>query len=445
MSFFRQVLATYVDAWQNAGAAGQRFLISALFFAIRILTYTVAFPLYATALGYSPGQVGLLVAATTLSLFAFGIPITRIGSGSWNRRIMVLGPLVGASGMLIILTSGANAFWLTIFGCLISGMSSNVFWILGDPLLAASAQERNRPQIFALKFALLTIGFGVGGALGGWIPALASSAGAAEVRALSTALMFVIVLDVMQSILYRSIPRTTVPTVHRPVSNEEPSVGAPVVERFRGPAMIGIFLLLLIPEMGMAIGYNSIRPFLSLFFRETFGVSTGTTGTLIGSMQLLGGFCALLIPSFAMKMGNVHAMAVLRFLGGLSIALILGVHALPIVVLLFFTHYAMVDGTSATFVTEAMSRLPAIRRTSFAGLAAMVWSFSSSIAAATSGYLQGLTGDFTSAFSVGLCGYALSVLWLMFAYPRLPALTIRGAGTGPAETVPGPSVAAAKE
>ena len=421
MWFARSLLSAYEEAWRNAGSAGRLFLFTGFFFAVRTLIFIVAFPLYISSLGYSPSQVGLLVASTTISLFLFGVPIMRMAARGLNLRLLRIGPLISAIAMIIILTAAPRGFWLAVPGCLIAGMSGNVFWVLGDPLLAASAQERYRPQIFALKFALLTIGFGLGGGFGGWIPAAAAAAGASESRSLAAALVAVLFLDLLQAALYRRIPLVT-PAKLAPPPRADATPDT--VERFSGAAMIAMFILLLIPEMGMATGFNAIRPFLSLYFRETFDISTGTTGTLIGLMQLMGGFFALLIPSVALRLGNVRAMALLRSAGAMAIVLVLGIQSLPIVVMLFFVHYATSDGTSATFITEAMSRLPISRRTSFAGLAAMMWSLSSSIASSASGFLQDQTGGFTAAFSLGVAGYVVSVTWLLVVYPRLPSLSV---------------------
>jgi cyanate permease len=174
--------------------------------------------------------------------------------------------------------------------------------------------------------------------------------------------------------------------------------------------------------MGMATAYQAIRPFLSLFFDETYGLAPGKTGSIIGVMQLIGGFSALLIPGIAIRLGNVTTMALLRFVGGLMVLLIVGLSALPIVLFCLLAHYSVVDGTEATFVTEAMRRLPHSWRTTFAGLAAMLWSLCSALVASISGYLQDQTGGFDASFALGAAALITSACWLRFAYHRIPDL-----------------------
>ena len=412
------LIASYRDAWREAGS-GQWFLIAGCIFAARILAFNVAFPLYAKERGFDSGQIGLLLAAVAISLFLFGVPVTMLGARGKSRATLIAGPLVASGGMVLILLSPGDAFGPALIGCLFAGMASNVFWILGDPILAGAVPARSRSHVFALKFALLTAGFAVGGLLGGWIPSILGATGASTETALAGALVGVILLDVCQALCYRQMPRTAArgPGAASPTSSERP--------RFHGLAMWAMFMLLLVPEMGMATGFNSIRPYMSLFFNEEFGLTAGITGTAIGLMQLVGGFGTLLIPALAVRFGAGRTMALLRFIGAGSILLALGVAALPVVLIFFFVHYSIVDGTEATFVNDVMARVPASQRTVYSAAAATIWSIFSAIAASTSGYLQDMTGGFGAAFGVGAVALLISAGWLLLVLPRIPPLFVK--------------------
>ncbi|CAN5549793.1 hypothetical protein BH23CHL4_BH23CHL4_03950 [soil metagenome] len=412
------LISSYRDAWKDA-ASGQWFLIGGFIFAARILAFNVAFPLYAKERGFDSSQIGLLLAAVAISLFVFGAPVTMLGARGRSRITLIIGPLIASCGILLIVLSPGDSFGPALVGCLLAGMASNVFWILGDPILVSAAPPHSRSHVFALKFALLTMGFAAGGLLGGWIPSILEAMGASPIHALAGALAAVMLLDILQSLCYRNIPRAT------SSRRDAASIASSERPRFTGLAMWGIFLLLLVPEMGMATGYNAIRPYISLFFDQEFGLSAGSTGTAISVMQLSGGIGALLIPSLAVKIGPGRTMALLRCVGGLVIALALGAAALPIVLMLFFVHYSIVDGTGATYINEVMSRLPTSQRTIFSAIAATVWSVFSAIAASTSGYLQDVTGGFGAAFGVGVVAYFISAGWLFLVLPRIPSLVVR--------------------
>jgi predicted MFS family arabinose efflux permease len=170
----------------------------------------------------------------------------------------------------------------------------------------------------------------------------------------------------------------------------------------------------------MAIGHNSIRPFLSLFFEERHGLAPGVIGTVMSSLALAGGIGALLIPTLSRKIGNIGAIRILRISAATLILLLFSGIPVAAIVALLVLHYFILDGTEATFVTEAMERLPEERRSVFSGAYAMLWSTGSFAAAALSGAIQNRPGlGFGVAYAVGACGYLFSVLWLSVVYPRL--------------------------
>jgi predicted MFS family arabinose efflux permease len=427
------LIGAYHDTWRQAHRA-HWFLIAGFLFAARILAFNVAFPLFAKERGFDSSQIGLLLAAVAISLFLFGIPITRFGSRGRSRQTLITGPLIAAAGMLLILVSPGSAMAPAIAGCLLAGMASNVFWVLGDPILAGVVPAEHRPRVFALKFTILTVGFAAGGLIGGWIPATLQRLGLSDLHAYAGALVVVLALDLAQSVCYWRMPATSAgPSRTTQVADAEHP-------RFSGLAFWGLLLLFIVPEMGMAMGYNAIRPYLSLFFDEEFGLAAGATGTVISLMQLAGGVGSLLIPSLALRIGPIRAMSLLRALGGAMIFIALGVHALPVVLLCFFVQYSIVDGTEATFINEAMHRMPHVQRPVFSAAAAAAWSLCSAIATSVSGFLQDETGGFGAAFGLGAAAYVASACWVLLVLPRIPNLF---AGCAPA-IAPRPAAAGAE-
>jgi hypothetical protein len=121
------VLGSYRDTWRATGPAGRRFLAGGMLYAVRLLTFTVAFPLFAKSRGFDSGEIGWLIGGHALSLFVFGVPVTFFGGRGHTRLLLMAGPLVGALGQAVILTAPDRAFALTFVGCLLSGMVSTMF------------------------------------------------------------------------------------------------------------------------------------------------------------------------------------------------------------------------------------------------------------------------------------------------------------------------------
>ena len=420
------MLGSYRDTWRATGPAGRRFLTGGVLYAVRMMTFTVSYPLFLKSRGFDSGDIGWLVGGVALSLFVFGVPVTVLGARGHTRLLLMAGPLLAALGQLVILAAPNSQFALTFLGSLLAGMVGTMFWILGDPLLAATTPAAHRAHVYALKFALFTGGMSLGGGLGGWVPAgLESFAGFTEERALASTLILVAVLDCTQSFAYGLIPAGAVP---RPV----PRIATAV--RSSGKRAWSVLLLLLLfamPEAGMAMGHNSIRPFLPLFFEERLGLSTGVIGTVMAVLALCGGVGALFVPAVAGRVGNLRSIGLLRAFGAGMVALCFGGVGTALVIAFLLAYYSVADGTEATFITESMERIPVDRRTAFSGVYAMVWSASSFTASAASGALQDLPGaGFGAAFGLGIIGYAFSIFWITVVYPRLPNPVARAPAIG---------------
>jgi MFS family permease len=233
-------------------------------------------------------------------------------------------------------------------------------------------------------------------------------------------MIVIALLDCAQSIAYALMPAGAVP---RP----SPRIATPT----RKPGKLAwtatlLLVLFAMPEAGMAMGHNSIRPFLPLFFEERLGLSTAIIGTVMASLALCGGIGALFVPAVAGRIGNTRSIGILRAFSAGMVALCFGGVGTAIVIALLFAYYSVADGTEATFITESMERIPTDRRTAFSGIYAMVWSASSFAASAASGALQDRPGaGFGAAFSLGIFGYAFSIFWITVVYPRLPRLGAR--------------------
>jgi predicted MFS family arabinose efflux permease len=415
----RRFAAEYQRTWNATGPAGRGFLLAGFFYLIRAFAFTVAFPLFAKERGYGPSEIGLFLAASQFSLFLLGVPITFLGGRGHARRVMTVAPAIAAAGIAIILTAPEGSTSLTALGSLLAGAGGASFWVLGDPLLAQTTPVGERAHIFALKFFVLTIAGALGGGLGGWIPGTLEAGGnMSALSALGATLAVLGALDLVQTLLYARIP----PYETRIVRTMQAKRRAKIKGR-REWVPWAVMIAFAVPEVGMALGHNSIRPFLSLFFTEEHGFSASSTGTALAILGLLGGAGALATPRVAARLGNVASIALLRVIGAVTIVLwFIGFGVAPVLALMVI-YYLVMDGTEAMFIAESMNRMPASRRTWFSGIYAMAWSISASFASIISGTVQDRNdGKFGAAFAVGTFGYIFSVIWILFVFPRLPVL-----------------------
>jgi MFS family permease len=349
-----------------------------------------------------------------------------MGGRGFSRRLLTFGPLIAGIGLVTILLAPDGAVAITLLGALLSGFGGATFWVLGDPLLAHTTPLSMRANVYALKFFLVTIGVSLGGGIGGWVPGLFEVGGFSSQSALAATLAIFVLFDLGQTLVFGWIPVYEPARAPRPRSPKSSGGRRAAIDWLPWLVMIA----LAVPELGMALGHNSIRPFLSLFFTQSYELGTAATGTALAVLGLLGGIGALATPRIAKRLGNVGAIVLLRVTASVAIVLWFSGLGLPAVIGLMVVYYLVMDGTEAIFITEGMSRLPASRRTWFSGIYAMAWSASASAASVISGAVQERNdGRFGTAFIIGAGGYLFSVLWMVTVYPRLPNLAERDDGT----------------
>jgi predicted MFS family arabinose efflux permease len=409
----RQAVRDYRDTWERSGPGGRAILLGSLVFVARVVGFSFLFPLYAKASGYSTEQYGLLYSLISIVPIVALVPILWLARRGWDRRLMMIGPALGLAGITVLIVARELPLGYWVPAMILIGGSSATYWTLSDPLLAEATHPEIRARAFALKWLFFTIGSSVGALLAGVVPELLKSFGGVGERNSYWAMLFVLgMLDLAQIRFFSGSP----------VRRMARAPGLSWKQRRAAFRAIGVALVLFaIADATSALGYNTIRPYISLFLTEGHGLSSGAAGLVIGSTAFVAAAGALSMPMLAQRIGNTRAMAILRLGGAASIAgwFLVG-DSTALVIALIFLYYGLVDGTSALYSTEVMGRLPASARDLMAGLNNVLWSLVSAGAVALSGYLQDRPGGgFGLAFSVAVVGYIVSALWCALVLPRI--------------------------
>jgi len=401
---------SYASTWRETGPVGRRFLTGAALYASRLGATILLLPLLANARGYAGGEIGILISAASLPLLVFSLPVTRLARRGWHRHLLALAPLLAGAGLSLVALLPPGQLAATAVAAFLSGLGGAAFWSLGDPILAGTTPPGRRTHVFALKFFIWISGMAVGGVLGGWLPALIGRFGFEPAAAFAGAMLVVVALDLSQAVAFWSLPLPR----ERPRSKTAGAVAA-------GAPWLSIFALV-VPEIFVAIGFGSVKPYLSLFLVEGQGFSTSATGSVLALAAAAGGAGALALPGIIGRVGSVPALVACRLLGGAVIALwFLGLGA-PLLVLLICLYWAVIDGSEGPYVAAALERLPAADRSSFSALYALLWSLGSAGAAFVGGRIQEATSGFAVAFGVGIAGYLVCGAWVGLVFPRLPPL-----------------------
>lgn len=146
----------------------------------RLLLSVVAFQFIGTGLvlpfwvvylheirGFSLDTVGLLMALLSLAGFVVlgpgGVVIDRIGA----RKTMIASLLSAFTGQLVM--AFATTIPVAAVGLALVGSSFGLAWPASQSMVASIVPSRIRPRYFGMNFALLNLGVGIGGIIGGFV------------------------------------------------------------------------------------------------------------------------------------------------------------------------------------------------------------------------------------------------------------------------------------
>lgn len=403
--------AEYRDTWRESGAGGQAILLGTFLFLLRGIGFSFLMPLYAKASGFSTEQYGLLFAIQNITPIVALVPILILARRGWDRRLMMLGPAIGFLGLVTFVVARDYSFGYWAIGAILVGFSGSTYWTLSDPLLAEATTHATRPRAYALKWLFFILGSSAGALIAGVGPeALRTAISTSELNSYWSLLIVLAVFELSQVWVFRRAPV-------RQFGRHASSTG----EAHLPIRSIAISLVLFgTAEATFGMGYNVIRPFMSLFLTERQGMSSGTAGALIASTAIFAAVGGLLMPVLGKTIGNSRSLALLRFSGAMAVAAWFAVENIASVAMLTLLYYGLMDGTSALYAAEIMGRLPAASRDLMAGVNNVMWSVVAAGSAWLSGYLQDLPGGgFGLAFSVGITGYMLSAIWCLLILPRI--------------------------
>jgi MFS family permease len=187
----------------------------------------ILLPVYLTALGHSPAEIGLVATAALLGSSLLTIAIGLIGARQDHRRL-----LIAASGLMVatgLAFASANAFTVLLliaFAGTANPSAGNVsiFVPLEHTVLTRQVRDRDRTRLFA-RYSLVGAMAAAVGSLATALPDLMVGPGLDRTAALKAMFVLYGCLGVIGGLLYARIPPVPPPPKDRPRSALGPSRG----------------------------------------------------------------------------------------------------------------------------------------------------------------------------------------------------------------------------
>lgn len=266
-------------------------------------------PFYATSLGASPLEVGLLFASySACQLLA--APVLGAWSDRWGRRPVLLLSLLGTAvsfALLAVARSVPTLFVARVVDGLSGGNISTARAYIADV-----TEEDERARRFALIGAAFGLGFVLGPALGGALSRFGYAAPAWAAVALTVAAM---------AFAWRWLPET----VHR-VQVAAPAPWRRIPDALRRPHL----RVLLGVDFAYWCTAAVYQTTFALFVSRRFGLDAAHTGYLLAVWGLVGAAVQVgLVGPVVRRWGEQRALAGGLVLAGTALLSASAAHALP--------------------------------------------------------------------------------------------------------------------
>jgi MFS family permease len=257
----------------------------------RLLLSVVAFQFIGTGLvlpfwvvylheirGFELDTVGLLMALLSLAGFVVvgpgGVVIDRIGA----RKTMI-GSLLMAFGGEITMAF-ATTIPLAIVGLSLVGASFGLAWPASQSMVATIIPSAIRPRYFGMNFALLNLGVGIGGIIGGLVADVDRPV-TFQVMYLAEAASYV----PATLLLLGPLRHSGGPQPHASADHEEAdAAGVGYVALLRRP---GVLSLTLLSFLAAFIGYAQLNAGMPAYARAISEVSTRALGWAFAANTLV--------------------------------------------------------------------------------------------------------------------------------------------------------------
>lgn len=373
-------------------------------FAILIL------PVYLTAIGFSPLQIGIVASASLLGTAVLTLITGFIAPRFELRNLFLAGAaLIVVTGLVFPVVETFGPVLLIAFIGSINPSAGDLGMLvpLEHALLTKETADRDRTAIFA-RYSLIGALTAALGALAAALPELLASHGWSKPGALRLMFYVYAALGLAASLLYRRLPRDHAHAENRPKTALGPSRGI-------------VYKLAALFSLDAFAGGFVVQSLLALWLFQRFNLSLEAASLFFFCASLLGAFSFPVAAWLSRRIGLVNTMVFTHIPSSLCLIAAAFSSDLTVVLSLLLVRAALSQMDVPTRSSYVMAVVTPAERTAAASVTAVPRSLASSISPAIAGFM--LAGPF-SALPLVVCGslkiaYDLALLW-MFRHTRPP-------------------------
>ena len=370
----------------------------------------IILPVYLSAVGFSPQQIGIVASASLLGTAALTLLIGFVAPRFELRSLFLAGAgLIVATGLIFPSMETLAPVLLVAFVGSInpSGGDLGMLVPLEHALLTRETADRDRTRVFA-RYSLIGSLASSFGALAAAVPEILASAGWSRPGAIRLMFYLYAALGLGAALLYRRLPR-------------DHSHAANVPKAALGPSRHIVYRLAALFSLDAFAGGFVVQSLLALWLFQRFNLSLEAASLYFFCASLLGAFSFPVAAWLAGRIGLINTMVYTHIPSSLCLIAAAFSSDLTVVLALLLVRSALSQMDVPTRSSYVMAVVTPAERTAAASVTAVPRSLASSISPAIAGFM--LAGPF-SGLPLVLCGglkiaYDLALL-RMFRHTRPP-------------------------
>jgi MFS family permease len=370
----------------------------------------IILPVYLSAIGFSPQEIGLVASASLLGTAALTLMTGFIAPRCELRTLFLAGAgLIAFTGLVFPALETVAPILLLAFVGSINPSSGDLGMLvpLEHALLTKETVDRDRTSVFA-KYSLIGSLTSAVGSLAAALPEMLASTGWSKLGALKLMFYGYAALGMLAALLYRHLPR-------------DPSRSADAPKAALGPSRNVVYRLAALFSMDAFAGGFVVQSLLALWLFQRFDLSLEAASLYFFCASLLGAISFPVAAWLSRRIGLINTMVFTHIPSSLCLIAAAFCSSLTAVLSLLLVRAALSQMDVPTRSSYVMAVVTPAERTAAASVTAVPRSLASSISPAIAGFM--LAGPF-SGLPLVVCGclkigYDLTLL-AMFRHTKPP-------------------------
>lgn len=284
------MVRSYLSLFDQLSTNVKLFLLGNAIQGMGMSVHGLLFNLYLKEIGFGESVIGSLISTTSLGISLMAIPAALIVERFHAKYLVITGMLLCSVFLSIqILNSSENG--LFTFG-LMASMFQALFNISVSPFYLRNSKPELRVQIFTLNSSLNILAHMFGYLIGGYLPEIVRWFDPSQTR-LETyrgAIIMSLVVVLCSNFLFMRLKRVAIP------KHVKKNFFQGLKEK-----EWKILSRLIAPKLCLAFGGGMVVPFLNLYLKERFHLSTKMIGVSYAALQLFIFIGIFVTPSLIKK------------------------------------------------------------------------------------------------------------------------------------------------